>query len=296
MFNLSRGSAQVAASGAAEQTDAPPDRAAATGGVAPPSQDAAEIARRGAALAARQDYVAAVAALSKAIELSPQEPEYYVERAQAYWGNGQRDLALADLDHLLEIKPDYVGAYVPRAELRLAKGDVPAAIADLEAADRLAPKPSDLRYTLAELYLRIHRLPEAIDQLTLWIQHHSDDSRWVNALRERCLSRALLNRDLPDALSDCNTALRHGDKKNANYSQVLLDRGLIYLRQGSYDKAIADFDDALKMSPKNARAFYARGLAKAQTNQAAESQADLAAAVEIEPKVAADFEPYGLHP
>lgn len=295
VFNLSRGAAQTAATGAADQTDAPPDRPAATGDATVPSQDAAAIARRGTALAARREYVPALAALSQAIELSPQEPEYYFERAQAYRGNGQRDLALADLDHLIEINPDYLAAFVPRAELHLAKGDLPAALADLEAADRLAPKPSDLRYTLAEVYFRMHRLPEVIAQLTLWIQYHGDDSRWVGALRERCLSRVLLDQDLPDALSDCNTVLRRGDKKDANYSQVLVDRGLLRLRQGSYDKAISDFDDALKMSPKNARALYARGLAKARKNQVADSQADLAAATAIEPKVAENFEPFGLY-
>jgi tetratricopeptide (TPR) repeat protein/predicted aspartyl protease len=306
VFKLSRAAGSAVANVATEPADAAepaPDAAqtAPTAPTAPTEADPAEIARRGAALTARRDYTPALAALSQAIELSPNEAEFYFERAQAYSGAGQQDLALADFDRAIELKPDYLDAYVPRAELHWRKNDLPAVMADLDAADRLAPKPSDLRYTLAEFNLRLHRLPEAIEQFTLWLPYHRDDSRSLDAFHGRCLCRVLLNQDLPAALSDCNAVLHRADKTSPNYAQILVDRGLIRLREGSYDRAIADFDDALKMTPDKARAsyaraLYARGIAKARKNQTADSESDIAAATGVAPKIADEFEPYGLRP
>jgi len=257
---------------------------------------AAELARRGSAFAARRDFGPAVADLSTAIQLSPNEPEYYYQRADAYRASGQADLALADYDHVLMLKQDFLPAYIPRAEIKLAKQDTTGAIADLEAVDRLAPKQAYLRLMLAELYERMDRLPAAIEQFSLWMQYHPDDSRMLAATAGRCLSSSLQNQDLPTALSDCNTAMRRADKKNENYSFLFVSRGLVRLRQGDYDKAIADFNDALKIMPKNARALYARAVAESRKNNKKGSETDLEAARQIAPQVAEKFERYGIVP
>jgi len=302
VFNLSQNHVASTESSPQDQPDARTGEAQQTGeakqagdpGAAP--AHAAELARRGSALAARRDFGPALADLSKAVELSPNEPEYYYQRANTYWASGQADLALADFDHVLMLRQDFLPAYIPRAEIKLAKKDTPAAIADLEAVDRLAPKQADLRFMLAEIYERMDRLPAAIEQFSLWIQYHPDDSRMVTAMAGRCMSSALQNQDLPTALSDCNTALRRADKKNENYSYLFVDRGLVRLRQGDYDKAIADFHDALKIMPKNARALYARAVAESRKNNKKDSESDLEAARQISPKVAEKFERYGIVP
>jgi tetratricopeptide (TPR) repeat protein/predicted aspartyl protease len=257
---------------------------------------AAELARRGSALAARRDFGPALADLSKAIELSPHEAEFYYQRAETYSASGQADRALADYNRVLTLKQDFLPAYIPRAEIELAKDDMPAAVADLEAVDRLAPKQADLRFMLAELYLRIGRMPAAIQQFSLWIQNHPDDSRMLAARAGRCLSSALENQDLALALSDCNAALRSVDKKSQQYSDLFVDRGLVHLRQGNYDRAIADFNDAFKMTPKNARALYARAVAESRKNEKKDSASDVAAAKQIAPEVAKSFERYGIVP
>jgi tetratricopeptide (TPR) repeat protein len=257
---------------------------------------AAELARRGSALAARRDFGPALADLSEAVELSPDEPEYYYQRGNTYRASGRADLALKDYDHVLLLKQDFLPAYIPRAEIKLSKKDEPGAIADLETVDRLAPKQADLRLVLAERYEHVDRLPAAIEQFSLWIQYHPDDSRMLTAMAGRCFSSALQNQDLPTALSDCNKALRGADKKNPNYPYLFVNRGLVRLRQGDYDKAIADFNDALKVAPKNAPALYARAVAESRKNQKKDSESDLGAARQIAPEVAGKFEHYGIVP
>ena len=98
--------------------------------------------------------------------------------------------------------------------------------------------------------------------------------------------RAIQNEDLAGGLADCNTALSIADKKNPNYGHLFENRGLLELRQANYDKAIADFDAALKTMPRNAYALYGRGVAKMRKNKTAEGEADIAEAVKIMPSIA----------
>jgi tetratricopeptide (TPR) repeat protein len=73
-------------------------------------------------------------------------------------------------------------------------------------------------------------------------------------------------------------------------------RGLVYLRQGRYDKAIADYDAALALDPKIPWSLYGRGLAKQRLKQAAAGEADVAAATALLPKIAAEAASHGIVP
>ena len=254
------------------------------------------LARRGEASAARRDFEHALADLSKAIELHPADPEYLYQRALVYRQSGQAALAAADLDHALTLNPDFLRAYMPRAEVRLRERNVDGAIADLDAVDRLAPKQADERFVLAERYQAVDHFSQAIAQYDLWIQNHPVDSRIAAALGARCRASAIQNEDLAVGLADCNKALSIADKKNPNYGHLFENRGLLELRQANNDKAIADFDAALKTLPKNPFALYGRGVAKLRKNKTAEGEADMAEAVKLAPHIAAPFAARGVAP
>ena len=296
VFNLSKNSGAATAATATEPSDAHDDGAQPSTDAPASAKDAAVIARRGAALAARRDFAPALEALSKAIEISPDEPEYYFERANAYWANGQADLALADFDHVILLKNDFLPVYLPRAELHLREKDKAAAMTDLNSLDRLAPPQADLRFSLAELYRREEQFLPAIAQYDLWIKNHPDDSRMVSALGGRCLAKALQNQDLDGGLRDCNTAIRLADKKNPANAHLYSNRGMILLRQGDYRRALADFEADLKIEPKSARALYGRGVAKARMNKRVEGDEDIAAAETLAPQVGERYGRYGIIP
>jgi tetratricopeptide (TPR) repeat protein len=301
VFNLTKTSTATAAQAAESPKDeAPKDEAAgdhrATSAATDEQPDPDALARRGEAFAARHDFEHALADLSKAVELRPDDPEYLFQRALVYRQNGQTTLALADLDHVLMLNQDFLRAYMPRAEIRLHEKNVDGAIADLNAADRLAPKQADLRFVLAERYEAVNRFSQAIVQYDLWIQNHVDDSKMVAALGARCRASAVQNEDLATGLSDCNKALRLGDKKNPNYVHLYASRAMIELRQANYDKSISDFDAALKTMPKNALALYGRGVAKSKKNKNDAGQADIDAAQSLAPKMAEWYQRYGIAP
>jgi tetratricopeptide (TPR) repeat protein len=295
VFNLTKTISATTAQTAEQPKDEPPGDHQV--GAAPDEQsDPDALARRGDASAARHDFEHALADLSKAVELRPDDPEYLYQRALVYRQNGQADLALADLDRVLTLNQDFLRAYMPRAEIRFREKNVDGAIADLDAVDRLAPKQADLRFVLAERYEAVGRFSPAIAQYDLWIQNHPVDSKIVAALGARCLASAIQNQDLAVGLSDCNRALSIADKKNPNYGHLFTSRAMIELRQPNYDKAISDFDTALKTMPKNALALYGRGVAKSKKNKNDAGQADIGAAESLAPKMAEWYQRYGIAP
>ncbi|HYX73245.1 MAG TPA: aspartyl protease family protein [Steroidobacteraceae bacterium] len=254
--------------------------------------DAAGYARRGAASAARHDYDAAIADLTRACELAPAQPDYFYQRGMAHWGRKRADLALADFDQAIRLKPDDTDALLARASLRASRGDAPEVIAaDLDAADPALPKEADAHLRLGHLYDDAGQPAAAVVQYTKWIDSHpQEDVRMAGALNSRCWARALTGQALDLALADCNAALR----MRPNTAAFLDSRGLVYLRQKNYDRAIADYDAALHLQPKSAWSLYGRGLAKQHKAMMADAQADIGSATALQPKIATTAAKYGI--
>ena len=257
-------------------------------------EDVAALARRGMASTGRGDYTSALADLTRATELAPDNPEYVYQRGQVYRWRKEYEKAAADYGRALQLSSDFVPALMSRAELRIDMRNIPEARADLEAVDRIAAKQADIRYEMAQDYERAELLRLAIAQFDLWIGSHPEDSRVVFALSGRCKARGVLNQDLPEALKDCNTAIsRRGRQVDAG---VLVNRALVRFRLGDYDKALSDYDAALKLQPNSAWALYGRGLVKLKKNQRAEGDKDVAEAVKIAPNVVDGYKRIGLSP
>jgi tetratricopeptide (TPR) repeat protein/predicted aspartyl protease len=298
VFNLA--TAQTAANADSPADDAADgaDASAAADAVAGEPTDAAGFSRRGTAFAARRDFDHALADLTRATELAPKEADYFYERARAYLGNRQPQLAMQDLDRAIELQPDHVLALVTRAGIRLARGEsapdagADAAIADLDKASAATDRDNDVRFELANLYARAAAYPAAIDQYDLWLEKHSDDARSADARAGRGRARALLNRDLDDALTDCNRAVRARPEAPFFHDS----RGLVYLRLGKYDKAVDDYEIALRAQPKNPWALYGRGIARLHEGMESEGRADIVAARKAAPGIVALAERLGIEP
>jgi tetratricopeptide (TPR) repeat protein/predicted aspartyl protease len=255
-------------------------------------EDAAALARRGSASAGRGDDEHALADLTRAIQLSPNNPDYLYERGQVLWQIKEPKKALDDFNAVLELKPDYIPALLSRAQLRINMKSVSEARADLDAVDRIAAKQADARFELGLEYLRADLLSSTIAQFDLWIAAHGKDSRMAIALSGRCKARAMLGQDLAAALKDCNAAISRSRKvPNPDFLDNL---ALVRFRLGDYEKSIGEYDAAVKIEPKNAWALYGRGLAKLKKNDRSGGEADIAEAISIAPGVAEAYRKMGL--
>jgi predicted aspartyl protease/tetratricopeptide (TPR) repeat protein len=255
----------------------------------PDPTDAAGFSRRGAAETSRQDYKAAIADLDRAVTMDPSNGRYFLERARAQFLNGNRSAAFADLDQAVKIAPADPEIRLSRAMLLLEQKHKDEALDDLKAADAALSPQADERFTLATGFERADQFDKAIANYDLWIKAHPDDSKQPLAMNGRCWARALAGRDLPLALKDCDAAL-HRDKSASYFDS----RGMVELRMGEYDRAIADYDQALALAPKMPWSLYGRGLAKHHMNDAS-AQSDLDAAIAMDPQLPSRAKELGIH-
>lgn len=255
----------------------------------PQPTDAAGFSRRGAAETSRRDYKAALADLDRAVAMEPRNGKYLLQRARAQVLAGNRPAAFADLDQAVNVAPTDPEIRLARAESFLGRKRTSDALYDLEAADGALPSQADERLAIAIQLERLDQFERAITDYNMWIATHPDDSRHSFALNGRCWTRALAGRDLPLALKDCDAAL-----EIVKAGSYLGSRGLVNLRLGKFDRAIADFNAALKLAPKDAWSLYGRGLARRHKNDP-KAQNDLDAAAVIDPALPPRAKSLGLN-
>ncbi len=101
------------------------------------------------------------------------------------------------------------------------------------------------------------------------------------------------------SLGDSDEASAEYDKAIADYDEVIrLDpkdvfayiyRGCAYERKGDYDKAIADYDEAIRLDPKGAKAYEIRGAAYHDKGDYDKAIADYDEAIRLDPKHALPY-------
>jgi len=86
--------------------------------------------------------------------------------------------------------------------------------------------------------------------------------------------------DLDRAIADYDKAIRLEPKAAAFY----YDRGVAYHASGSVNRAIADYNKAIRLDPRSSQAYRARGLAYLYGGAPVKALADVSQASEIDPK------------
>ncbi|MGH8319359.1 MAG: aspartyl protease family protein [Steroidobacteraceae bacterium] len=317
LFNLNLPQVASGAAKPARGTPGNTSQASATTGGQPASdapKDADGFRRRGMAYASMREFDRALADLTRACELAPQDAKDHYERGVIYAEDSQFQAALADFDATLTLEPDDIDAHLARAELLHSHPDAdPAAAAtavksDLDTVSRLAAPAAQVRLVLGDLYGRIGDYSAAIDQTDQWLSHHPLGNDQAVGLNSRCWLRAVANRDLRQALDDCDRALTLGPSASATVESristsvapenpaILDSRGLVYLRLGNLKDAIGDYDSALHTNPNMPTSLYGRALAELRSGEKAQGQKDLTAAEKLDHGVARRFAGMGLAP
>lgn len=97
------------------------------------------------------------------------------------------------------------------------------------------------------------------------------------------------------AVGELHVGDRGSDRDAGEFLAVaFFNRGLVYLNRQDYDRAIADFDHAIALNPKDAPAFNGRGIAyraKGRNDRAIE---DFDQAIELRPNFALAFSNRGV--
>ena len=98
---------------------------------------------------------------------------------------------------------------------------------------------------------------------------------------DQCV-RIANNPDL--AIKHCTRALDSGKLTTAERAQAHLGRGVEFAAKNDYDRAIADYDAALRIDPKLTDAMHNRGIAWAHKGSPERAIADFDAVLKLNPK------------
>lgn len=218
----------------------------------------------------------------------------YVGRALAFQRQGERDRAMADLSEAIRLNPDDSLVYSDRGVLWRDKGDVDHAIDDFTAAIARDPLPR------SDIGGRGHVNVYANRGLAYWAKGDIDhaladfdaalarDPQDLTARYQRAQMR-IARRDLTGAVADLDEVIRQEPgQAQAHYLRGALRYDLYmsvspWIDPRDLAGAIADFTEVIRLEPANATAFYARGLADHINADDERAIADLAKAVEINP-------------
>jgi tetratricopeptide (TPR) repeat protein len=194
-------------------------------------------------LARLNKYDEALAAIDKARELDPQSLKPFVLKAQVHAMQRKFDAAVADLNEALTLDNGNVPLLLLRAGVYQEQGDKQKAQADLDQALKLKPNMPLVIRTRASFLAQNDRLDEAVAEL-----------------------EKLVKRDPKDAATLLQLGLMYGAKKNSpkaieTYTallalipdswQALRCRGDAYLNVGRQADAVADYEKAFKLEPKD---------------------------------------------
>jgi lipoprotein NlpI len=91
------------------------------------------------------------------------------------------------------------------------------------------------------------------------------------------------------ALEGCTRIIEDAKQKPKARGIAFYNRGNAYVLKGDHDKAIADFDQALKLEPKNASIYNNRGNARLDKGESDAAMADFEAAIKTDPRYAAAY-------
>jgi tetratricopeptide (TPR) repeat protein len=248
---------------------------------------------RGLALANKGEYDKAIADYNRALRRDPKLALAYMNRAIAYRLKGEFDKAIAEFTKMLRLSPKNVLAYTNRGLSYLGKKDYDRAIADFTEALWIDPK-------CTEAYNRRVEAGRLKADEAKQHEERRDRELAVREERQRRQERATAhftraqmhfdNGNFEKAVADFTEALKHDPKDDFTY----YNRGLAHAANEDYEKALADYTEAIRLNPKLAVAFYHRGVGYRLRGNFARAIADFTEAIRLDAKYALAFRNRGL--
>ncbi len=161
--------------------------------------------------------------------------------------------------HVLSVNESSILAHTQQARGLLASGDLKAARAECEAALRVAPKDVTALVTLGELLLAQDNVTGAIARLREAVREDNTDTRALIALARA--DRAA------ESYDEATTLLERALSRDRHLDEAYLELGFVKLEQENFSEAIENFEQARRIRPRGARAYY--GLARTLLDQLA---------------------------
>lgn len=208
---------------------------------------------RGKALLGLGRLTEALADLDQVIELDPNYPDYYFDRAEIRHRLGDITGALADCDTAISLSPPFYELHYNRANIRAEAGDTAGAIADFGYVVDLEPGQLDARINVISLLLDEGALARARPYIDEGLRLHPDEARLFH-LRGQLAAQ---ENDIEAALRDFGLALQ----ADPGLVAALAARAALAYERGDHAAAVADLRAAADLDPANSDLQYNLGMA-----------------------------------
>jgi tetratricopeptide (TPR) repeat protein len=179
----------------------------------------------------QHEYDRAILDYNEAILLNPSDARYYCSRGFAWSFKQDYEMAIRDYGQAIRLDPDAV-YYKERGNVWCAKKEYDEAIEDFSEAIRLNPQDATSYYFRAGAWFAKRKFGEGIN--------------------------------------DCSLAIRFNSKNAADHirraSLYYRARGDGWLYEENYERAIEDYDEALRLDSSNELALQNRRLARSLKN------------------------------
>lgn len=232
---------------------------------------------RGTILMSRQEWSKAIADFTEAIRGEPRLVPAFLNRAGCFQQLRDYDAALRDYDSILMLEPENSKAHAERGACLLGRGDLNSV---LDSARQLLLPPafdtnafwSGQRASTTASLPTPSPLPE-LDGRANWL-------RKSELYHEAVRAEAMGNYE--GALDYYSRMLRMNDSPRANCS-AYMNRGNIYLKLHDNDKALVEYNAAIREEPGNAEAYVNRGQLLGELGMQEQAMADFAVALHLNP-------------
>lgn len=229
-------------------------------------------------------------------------------RARAFVALNNLDAAIENLDRALEIDPQNQEARALRGDLHFKKNDVDKALADY--AELRTPQGDSGSMRTEQMWAARKAetaAPQVYSDVTSLLMRAAAAYQTGKLDEALDLYNAILRMDvsLPVASTACqnrgNVYRAKGDNERAlqDYEQAIrfnpanpgayVNRGLVFAQRGDHESAIKDYTEAFRFDPKMFEAIFNRALSYRETGDEAAAERDLTQVLEMNPKFAAAY-------
>lgn len=206
---------------------------------------------RSALKAREKDIEGAIADLTEAIRLKPNEEDHYRDR-----GNLKREIedfegALSDLNEAIRLKPSKGKFYSDRGAVKEDQKQYQDALMDYQKAIELDPQRTEAYLSSAKIKIELKNYFGAMSDYNKALQLEPKDD---DIYRNRGYLKEIQG-DLEGALNDYEQAIHLKPSSPANYNS----RGGIKIAKKNLQEAILDFKETLRLQPDYAIAYHNLG-------------------------------------